>query len=382
MLKSFSARFLLMGLAISSTLSILGAFDIAPALAQNAQVASAVTGPSIDQSSLIVWLNKRGLYYPKPNQSTDTQWSWLPSLDFKLNGPIESGTLVTVEYWLGTSKTPWLRYELNPSPQPATGSEFFSRVGAPGDDQKATVATGPVVLTIRASNELKGTEQWLYKGTLDVKKYNPLDPKQFPAFKNKFDYYVDQDWRMPFGYLTGNWYESNYTATGLNNTPTLSAVMWFRGDSTSLQKTQAHLFYQGKNIARAEGNSTTWSTTETSPYSWSAVKFTFMGRDNAGPVFFYDLSQSNAYASAHVLAKNPGDYEIKVLHDGKLSRSLKFAVGNDGKVVDNGFSLRTSAFDRWTFPVKVLAQTDGHWNAKGWEKGAFYGNPLLGFKAP
>lgn len=143
MFKSLYSRFLLMALTISSTLSILGTSDIAPALAQNAQVASAATGPSIDQSSLIVWLSKRGLYYPKPNQSTDTQWSWLPNLDFKLNGPIESGTLITVEYWLGASKTPWLRYELNPSPQPATGSEFFSRVGAPGDDQKATVATGP-----------------------------------------------------------------------------------------------------------------------------------------------------------------------------------------------------------------------------------------------
>ena len=339
---------------------------------------AAAPGPSVDKASLIVWLTKRGLCYSKPGVSDDKHWCWLPYMDLNVNGPIESGTQFVVEYWAG--KTPWLTFELNAEPQPAGGTYHFDRVGAMASDEKATGYTGPVVVTIRAVNELSGLNQWLYKGTLNVKKYLPLDPKKFPLFKEKYDYYVDQDWRMPFGTLTGNWYASTYTASNLNTTPTLTAKMWFRGDSETIDnKTDAYLYYQDKVVGRAKGDARTWKTTEPSNFNWSEVNFTFTGSEQAAPVFFYDTSGGAGSSSAFVLYNNPGDYEIKVLHNGTLSRSMKFSVNAQG-VVDNGFSTQLAAPGRWTFPVKVLAQTDGKWDAKAWQTGAFYGNPLTGFR--
>lgn len=359
----------LAGLALTSMLVIGASLKI--------PVQAAATGPSIDKSALMVWVSKAPYYFPKPGQREDARWSWSPNLDFKINGPIESGTAFVVEYWLKDKL--WWSKTLTSEPQPAGNWYHYDRVGYDFPEEKVTQEIGPVGLTIRAVNELQGTNTWLYKGTFNIKKYNSLDPKKFPLFKDKFDYVVDQDWRMPFGFITGNWTASTYSASNLNETPTVSAHMWFRGDSTNL-KTEAHLFYKGKDIAKAEGNQTSWGTADESGYLWSDVKFTFGGTMDRGPVFFYDLSQGDSYASAFKLNKNPGDYEVKVLHNGKLSRTMKFAVGTDGKIVDNGYSLHLAALDRWTMPVQIVSQTDGAWDANAWKTGAFYNNLIPGFK--
>ena len=36
--------------------------------------------------------------------------------------------------------------------------------------------------------------------------------------------------------------------------------------------------------------------------------------------------------------KNPGEYEIKVLQNGKLARTAKFTFGSDYKIVDTGIA--------------------------------------------
>src|SRR6202023_947671 len=60
------------------------------------------------------------------------------------------------------------------------------------------------------------------------------------------------------------------------------------------------------------------------------------------------------------LNKNPGDYEVRVLRGGKLTRTLKFSVGADGKIVDPGFSAQNQTGDgRILLPVQVLGDTDG-----------------------
>ncbi|MEZ0373078.1 MAG: hypothetical protein ACAI44_28565 [Candidatus Sericytochromatia bacterium] len=340
----------------------------------------AATGPTIDKSSVIVWLNRRGCY-SKPGVFDDKHMCWLPNMDFRVNGPIESGTNFIVEYSLG--KGPYLTFEVNGEPEPEGHWYSFDRVGSNADDEKATQYTGPVTVTIRASNELQGMNQLLYKGTLQVKKYLPLDPKQFPDFKDKYDYYVDQDWRMPFGYLTSIWTTSGYTSDNSNHTPPLIAKMWFRGDSSALEDSEAHLYYQGKHISKATPGTKGWTTSETSKFNWTETTFNFMGASDSIPVFYWiSGDEEENYPTAFQLFKNPGEYEIKVLHKGALSRSMKFTVGPDGKVVDNGFSTQLAAMGMWMMPVKTAAQTDGPWDAKLWQTNAFYANPVQGFQAP
>lgn len=342
---------------------------------------AAAPGPSIDKNSMFSWISRRTMYYPQPGKGDTTRSSWLPNFKFKVNGPIEAGTRFVVEVWNG--KTPWLTFDLPSEAVPAGGAYVYQSVGSEAPAEKATIYTGPVVYTIRAVNGLSNLNQWLYKGVLDVKKYDPLDPAKFPNFKYQYDYYVDQDWRMPFGTLTGNWYESLSGGVQLNPTPIMTAHMWFRGDSTTLNaKTQAHLFYQGKDIGRGDGDASTWGAAQNPSYLWSDVSFTFSGNDKTGPVFYYDTSTQANHPNAFVLSQHPGDYEIKVLHNGKLSRSLKFSVDSKGAIVDNGYSTQLATLGSWTFPVKTLAQTDGAWNAAAWKTGAYYGNPVTGFVVP
>lgn len=98
---------------------------------------------------------------------------------------------------------------------------------------------------------------------------------------------------------------------------------------------------------------------------------------------FNDNSSSNTYPDVHWLNKNPGEYEIKVLRNNQLTRTAKFTVGSDGKIVDNGFA-RTAKFGgvRMILPLKIVGSADGQWNMTAWQTDAFYGNPLSGFVAP
>jgi hypothetical protein len=78
---------------------------------------------------------------------------------------------------------------------------------------------------------------------------------------------------------------------------------------------------------------------------------------------------------------NPGEYELKVLWNNKLARSIKFTVGADG-MFDNGIaSANKLGSDRVIVPVQIIGDQDGQWNRAAWQTEAFYGNPLQGFTA-
>ena len=82
----------------------------------------------------------------------------------------------------------------------------------------------------------------------------------------------------------------------------------------------------------------------------------------------------------HVLSDHPGDYEIKILERGRLARSLKFTVAEDGTIVDNGIAKANKlGSDKIIVPVKFTGTPDGVWNKLAWKTDAFFGNPLSGF---
>jgi hypothetical protein len=86
----------------------------------------------------------------------------------------------------------------------------------------------------------------------------------------------------------------------------------------------------------------------------------------------------------HIISANPGEYEVKVLRNKRLARSIKFSVGSDGKIVDNGIASRNGV--PWSnliyVPVTVIGEQDGSWDKNAWKTDAFYGHPLTGFNWP
>ncbi len=83
----------------------------------------------------------------------------------------------------------------------------------------------------------------------------------------------------------------------------------------------------------------------------------------------------------HPITKHPGEYEVKVLRHGRLSRSIKFTVGSDGNLVDNGVaaSIGPGALNFVMVPVAILDDQDGPWDRNAWKTEAIYGNALKGF---
>jgi hypothetical protein len=94
----------------------------------------------------------------------------------------------------------------------------------------------------------------------------------------------------------------------------------------------------------------------------------------------FNQNQHGGYNGSFFLDKNPGSYEIKILNNGDLSRSIKFSVGPNGKMVDNGVvSGNKIGGIRSLVPVEVIGTQDGTWNKTAWQTDAFYANPLNGF---
>ena len=115
-----------------------------------------------------------------------------------------------------------------------------------------------------------------------------------------------------------------------------------------------------------------------SPYGYCLRKFSFQN------AMLWDKGQYCAPNCTYFpMWKNPGEYEIKVLRNGKLARSAKFSFGSDYKIVDTGIGTQNSLGTlRIVVPAAILGDTDGTWDKNAWKEDAFYGNPLSGFVAP
>jgi len=130
-------------------------------------------------------------------------------------------------------------------------------------------------------------------------------------------------------------------------------------------------------------DSTLWCTTGVDREGivpvWSVDCWHFKGMTKVGAV----ESRTHQSHPGHYLNENPGEYEVRVLRDGKLTRVLKFTVGPDGKIVDNGIVNNNHVLGfRIVVPAQVLGDTDGQWDRNAWKTEMLYGNPLSGFVAP
>jgi hypothetical protein len=332
------------------------------------------TGPTLMKATIVVRANRLLHYWKAPE--VDNYWSWMPEVSFLVVGPVNTGSAFAVDF-TNEAGAPWYSVECETNQIPAGQ---FGRISTPAVtthvDKRTTLATGTFGFAIRMKNELTGTNETLFKGRYKVGKFHVGNSQ--PQFKNQFEYFVDQDWNLPIGYLYFDYANDQ-------NMPPLVVSMWFRGalDDT---KVAAYLFYNGKQIAstkqetgRAASDAVVLTNGNDQEPRWERWRFGFWN------VRGYNLDTSSANNTSQIffLNKNPGEYEVKVLRDGDLVRTTKFTVGADGRLVDNGLAQKNNLGGlAMILPVKVLGDADGHWDAAAWKTEAFYGNPLDGFAAP
>ena len=333
-------------------------------------------GATIDKTSVQVTTRRHTAYRGNAGQRRDeSTWSWTPRVSFRVNGPIASGVQLAVEFLLPGGKT-WVKFDC---PTRAVGDGEWWQVDNAGNElpeEHGSVVTGPVDFKISLRNELEGSNRALFTGTVKIKKFHVGNDQ--PAFKNNFDFYVDQDWNLPVGYVFAAEPVRDGSSESFTEFAPLCSALWFRGDPPE-KDLSAHLFYKGKEIASTDSQGeingeVLNSSFEESPYIWSRKRISF------SRVLVFNREDPDNHPDAFRLDKNPGEYEIKVLRRGRLARVLKFGVGSDGRLVDTGLAAQNAlGTRRLVVPVQVLGAEDGTWDSSAWKADAFYGNRLTNF---
>lgn len=316
-------------------------------------------------------------------------WSWVPDMQYRVNGPIASGSRLYVEFTIpGTG--PWLKFDCETEVARPGYSSATKCGGRQIPEDKGSTYTGPVNFSIRLANELAGNEIILFNGKMQVAKVRSNETA--PNTANHFVYYVDHDWNLPIGYV---FYESDNRWDPDDPRrwakPTFSIAFWTRGETSGFA--EPHLFFGGKEVGKLYyngnevgtpncsvtevENNTTHITNPEGRFRWARWKCSF---SNVIPWNKTSDKNETLFGRLFLFNENPGEYEVKVLHKGRLIRSFKFAVDAQGKLVDNGIALTNKlGNDRVIVPVQVLGDLDGQWNRAAWKTDAFYGNPLTGF---
>ncbi len=347
--KTLSSNVPLLFLAVAFLLAVTGL----PARGQDE--------PTIAKDSILVTVKVRECYAMEKG-CVGKEKLWFPYIEFHVNGPIASGSQISVEF--APPGVPPLKFDC-PTMETEKGSWREVECGGGGGvdtarsavHYKGPVYTGLVPFTIRMRNELLEANATLFAGKMKTGSY-----KSNPN-ATELDYYVDEDWRIPIGYLFFD-----------NNTPSsFHAVLWFRGNPGGVE---AHLFYQGKEVGKSQGSAGDNS-------SWNPARFEWHGLDCR---FEYVLAEDPSSVWLNpppffLPKKNPGEYEIKVLAGGHLARSVKFTVAADG-AFDNGIAAANKlGSNRVIVPVRIIGD-QGPWNKLAWKTEAYYGNPLTGFTPP
>lgn len=329
-----------------------------------AQCSFAQDQPTIQKNSIRVVLHTDTTMR---NGQKREEWgtSWVPGIEFRVNGPIASGSQLYVKFSLPTNKN-WIQFDCATGETKTnywwkTGCGYAYGVDFDVLEQKNTNVTGPVEFSIHLRNELLSTDMVLFTGKINVIKARPI-----PTNPTHWEYFADEDWRIPIGYLFSGM--SNFRE---GRDPYLHVGFWYRGNPPDVE---AHLFYQGKDLSKCSSPGNGAADWDPNKYQWGYVECPFPG-------VYPGKMPENAYQPQFEMRKNPGDYEVKVLIVNHLARSIKFTVQADGSFNNGIASANKLGVDAVIVPVQVIGNQTTNWNRLAWKTGAFYGNPLTEFTA-
>ena len=346
----------------------------------------AATGPTINKPSIQITLRTHQQYYRNGLEDQET-WSWTPRIVYRVNGPISAGSQLSVDFTLPSGKS-WIKLDCNTN-ETGAGSWWETECGMNSNDvkdQDASIETGLAGFKIILKNELEGTNKTLFIGKFKVEKFH-VGVVDLPKFKNNFSYYVNYDWAMPIGYVYGS--DTMDERPGYRGSPTgarLNFVTWFKGDPRLINygKYIAYLYYQGKLVADSTGEPDTYSITscQVTNAAYHESVNTYCRRVLTVKAMVWD-KEPEYHAQDFKMYENPGEYEIKILENGKLARTAKFTMGSNGQLVDTGIGPKNNlGTGRIIIPVVIIGDQDGQWDRNAYKTEAFFGSPLTGFIAP
>ena len=353
----------------------LSAINLSVFLAALVFTAAAIeaNAATIDKTSVNIYARRRTGSYEDQEKRGYALWGWTPQVRFRVNGPISEGGQITVEFTKPDGKA-WLKFNCETGAISADQWWQVTDCGENLPEEDLARETGLYGLKIGLKDELAGKSETLFTGKIKVDKF--FAGGNQTTEKGHFGYYVDYDWWLPFGQVYAREQEEGYE----NEYAPLAVSLWFRGDVQG--ETSAHLFYKGKEISNTKDTSkgtwlgeTTIASFDNSKFVWKKQNFFFTN------AFVYNNEAEDNHPGAFRLDKNPGEYEVKVLRKGALVRTLKFTVGANGKIVDNGIAAKNSLGNRrMIVPVVVTGDEDGAKpDLEAWKTGAFFGNALAGF---
>ena len=314
---------------------------------------------------------KRFLRYwktPKAAEPIYNTYSWVPQIQFDVLGPVAGGSKLYVEFDTPDGK-PWMKVNMR---TPELENDIWETIKMENVEEsmlekQAILGEGVFPFRIKMKNALQGSDNVLFSGKYKVGTY--LLDQNIPEYKGKKDFFIDYDWQLPLAYVWLN-------PRSDENVPQLATQICLRG-AVEQSKLEGYLFFNGKQIAKQGGtNPISMSSAADEPsHRWSIWEITF------ATVRGFNHSQSaNDWSSQFFLDKNPGEYEIKILRNNQLARTIKFTVGKDGKIMDNRIGQQAKIGGvRMIFPAQVVGTTDGKFNPLAWQADVLFGNPLTGF---
>jgi hypothetical protein len=359
---------------VFSTLTLIGCYS-----ACELPAAAYAASPTIDKTTVSVRARRRTGTYEEIEKRGFAIWGWTPEVDFRVNGPITAGAQLLVEIAKPDGK-PWLKYSCSTNEVKEGAWWQVESCGRDIDEEKLAREVGMYGFTISLKDELAaGSNQILFTGKLNVKKFfaGGVEPKS----EQHFGYYVDYDWYLPIGQVYAKEPYDDYAKDNDESEP-LAVSLWFRGKDAE-NDVSAHLFYKGQEISNTKDSAKGTLlgekglyTFDDSKFNWQKVQFIFTN------ALVFNHENPDNHKSAFRLDKNPGEYTIKVLRKGSLTRVLSFAVGPDGKLLNTGVGAKNSIGNgRIIVPVTVTGDEAGAaWDKDAWKTGAFFSNPLNGFQ--
>ncbi len=314
------------------------------------------------QKFLRYWKN------PKAAEPVYNTNSWYPNIKFDVLGPIESGSKIYVEFDHANG-SPWMKVNMD---TPVLEDDVWVKVlpesiDSSAEEKLASIETGNFPFRIKLKNALAGTDTVLFSGKIKVNQLS-LD-QAIPENKGKKEFMVDYDWHLPVGYL---WLNPETD----QDVPYLSTQVCLKGNIEP-GNSEAYLFYNGKQISKSNFSTPQVLTSgaDEPHHRYSILQFNF-----ANIRGFNKSTSYNDYSQNFFLDKNAGNYEIKVMRNNQLSRTVNFTVGKDGQIVDNNIAKNAkSGGVRMIFPAKIAGVLDGQFNAAAWQTDALFFNPLTGF---
>lgn len=324
--------------------------------------------PVFLRDTIEVQLRTRETYWKFPNQNYYT--SWMPRIDLQLFYDDSAKLRYTAE-WFNPDGSPWFTESLN---YVYTGIQTASMRSDYSDEllsTKAVVTTGTYGLKITNSK----TNEVVFQGKFKVNK-----KLGFPGeaqYKNRYEFFVDNDWNLPIGYVG-----FSYDVGWANPAPVV--FMWFKG-ILQAKDFEARLFHNGQEIASTDDNGIV-NVYQTR--GENCLKFDDVCQLQQYGFYWQNFIVENSgwvrsrKPNAMFTRDKPGAYTVKVFHKGIQVREANFTIDASGKIARNSFSDQMALTNhKIVVPVKVMGSLD-KWNPATWRTDAFYGNPLSGFGTP